>query len=146
MSKEKNQNKSLTNYEEQNRQLVNALYAQKLVKPTCSDCEDYFSAMVSILTKRGFEQESFERELRKCEEKIKKCLEDSGNPYFLWLVHTCQATWLSTPVDVATPGSEDYDTWSYYMYSNDVKAYLVTVNEKVEKVAYPKCLEVLRKK
>ena len=66
MSKEKNQNKSLTNYEEQNRQLVNALYAQKLVKPTCSDCEDYFSAMVSILTKRGFEQESFERELRLC--------------------------------------------------------------------------------
>ena len=44
MSKEKNQNKSLTNYEEQNRQLVNALYAQKLVKPTCNDCEDYFSA------------------------------------------------------------------------------------------------------
>ena len=32
------------------------------------------------------------------------------------------------------------------MYSNDVKAYLITVNEKVEKVAYPKCLEVLRKK
>ena len=28
MSKEKNQNKSLTNYEEQNRQLVNALYAK----------------------------------------------------------------------------------------------------------------------
>lgn len=146
MSKEKNQNKSLTNYEEQNQQLVNALYAQKLVKPTCSDCEDYFSAMVSILTKRGFEQESFERELRKCEEKMKKCLEDSANPYFLWLVHNCQACWLSTPVDVATPGSEDYDTWSYYMYSNDVKAYLITVNEKVEKVAYPKCLEVLRKK
>lgn len=85
MSKEKNQNKSLTNYEEQNRQLVNALYAQKLVKPTCSDCEDYFSAMVSILTKRGFEQESFERELRKCEEKMKKCLEDSANPYFCGL-------------------------------------------------------------
>lgn len=146
MSKEKSQNKSLTNYEEQNRQLVNALYEQKLVKPTCSDCEDYFSAMVSILTKRGFEQESFERELRKCEEKMKKCLEDSANQYFLWLVHNCQATWLSTPVDVATPGSEDYDTWSYYMYSNDVKAYLITVNEKVEKVAYPKCLEVLRKK
>lgn len=143
MSKEKKQNKSLTNYEEQNRQLVNALYEQKLVKPTCSDCEDCFSAMAAILTKRGFEQEAFERELHKYDEKMK---ESSANPYFLWLVHNCQATWLSTPVDVATPGSEDYDTWSYYMYSNDVKAYLITVNEKVEKVAYPKCLEVLRKK
>lgn len=129
-----------------NRQLVDALYEQKLVKPTCSDCDDYFGAMVSILAKRGFEQEAFERELHKCEGKMKKSLEDSGNPYFLWLVHNCQACWLSTPVDVATPGSEDYDTWSYYMYSNDVKAYLITVNEKVEKVAYPKCLEVLREK
>ena len=144
MSKEKNQNKSLTNYEEQNRQLVNALYEQKLVNPTCSDCEDYFSAMAAIMTKRGFEQEAFERELHKYDEKMKES--HSANPYFLWLVHNCQATWLSTPVDVATPGSEDYDTWSYYMYSNDVKAYLITVNEKVEKVAYPKCLEVLRKK
>ena len=144
MSKEKNQNKGLTNYEEQNRQLVNALYEQKLVKPTCSDCEDYFSAMAAILTKRGFEQEAFERELHKYDEKMKES--HSANQYFLWLVHNCQATWLSTPVDVATPGSEDYDTWSYYMYSNDVKAYLITVNEKVEKVAYPKCLEVLRKK
>ena len=78
--------------------------------------------------------------------KKQMLLADSGNPYFLWLVHNCQACWLSTPVDVATPGSEDYDTWSYYMYSNDVKAYLITVNEKVEKVAYPKCLEVLREK
>lgn len=102
MSKNKNQNKNQTSYEEQNRQLVDALYEQKLVKPTCSDCDDYFGAMVSILAKRGFEQES--------------------------------------------PGSEDYDTWSYYMYSNDVKAYLITVNEKVEKVAYPKCLEALREK
>lgn len=84
MSKNKNQNKNQTSYEEQNRQLVDALYEQKLVKPTCSDCDDYFGAMVSILAKRGFEQESFEREL--------------------------------------------------------------TVNEKVEKVAYPKCLEVLREK
>ena len=124
MSKSKNQNKNQTSYEEQNRQLVDALYEQKLVKPTCSDCDDYFGAMVSILAKRGFEQEAFER----------------------GLVHNCQACWLSTPVDVATPGSEDYDTWSYYMYSNDVKAYLITVNEKVEKVAYPKCLEVLREK
>ena len=146
MSKEKSQNKSLTNYEEQIRQLVNALYEQKLVKPTCSDCKDYRSAMAAILTKRGFEQEAFERELHKYDEKMKESLEDSANPYFLWLVHNCQATWLSTPVDVATTGSEDYDTWSYYMYSNDVKAYLITVNEKVEKVAYPKCLEVLRKK
>lgn len=146
MSKEKKQNKSLTNYEEQNRQLVNALYEQKLVKPTCSDCKDYRSAMAAILTKRGFEQEAFERELHKYDEKMKESLEDSANPYFLWLVHNYQACWLSTPVDVATPGSEDYDTWSYYMYSNDVKAYLITVNEKVEKVAYPKCLEVLRKK
>lgn len=146
MSKEKSQNKSLTNYEEQNRQLVNALYEQKLIKLTCSDCKDYRSAMAAILTKRGFEQEAFKRELHKYDEKMKESLEDSANPYFLWLVHNCQACWLSTPVDVATPGSEDYDTWSYYMYSNDVKAYLITVNEKVEKVAYPKCLEVLRKK
>lgn len=146
MSKNKNQNKNQTSYEEQNRQLVDALYEQKLVKPTCSDCDDYFGAMVSILAKRGFEQEAFERELHKCEGKMKKSLENSGNPYFLWLVHNCQVCWLSTPVDVATPGSEDYDTWSYYMYSNDVKAYLITVNEKVEKVAYPKCLEVLREK
>lgn len=102
--------------------------------------------MAAILTKRGFEQEAFERELHKYDEKMKESLEDSANPYFLWLVHNCQACWLSTPVDVATPGSEDYDTWSYYMYSNDVKAYLITVNEKVEKVAYPKCLEVLQKK
>lgn len=150
MSKNKNQNKNQaknqTNLEERNRQLVNALYEQKLVKPTCSDCENYYSVLAEILVKRGFEQEGFDRELHKCEEKMKKCLEDSANPYFLWLVHNCQATWLSTPVDVATPGSEDYDTWSYYMYSNDVKAYIITVNEKVEKVAYPKCLEVLRKK
>lgn len=38
MSKNKNQNKNQTSYEEQNRQLVDALYEQKLVKPTCSDC------------------------------------------------------------------------------------------------------------
>lgn len=55
MSKNKNQNKNQTSYEEQNRQLVDALYEQKLVKPTCSDCDDYFGAMVSILAKRGFE-------------------------------------------------------------------------------------------
>lgn len=91
MSKNKNQNKNQTSYEEQNRQLVDALYEQKLVKPTCSDCDDYFGAMVSILAKRGFEQEAFERELHKCEGKMKKSLEDSGNPYFLWLVHNCQA-------------------------------------------------------
>lgn len=36
MSKNKNQNKNQTSYEEQNRQLVDALYEQKLVKPTCS--------------------------------------------------------------------------------------------------------------
>lgn len=42
MSKNKNQNKNQTSYEEQNRQLVDALYEQKLVKPTCSDCDDYF--------------------------------------------------------------------------------------------------------
>lgn len=89
MSKNKNQNKNQTSYEEQNRQLVDALYEQKLVKPTCSDCDDYFGAMVSILAKRGFEQEAFERELHKCEGKMKKSLEDSGNPYFLWLVHNC---------------------------------------------------------
>lgn len=53
MSKSKNQNKNQTSYEEQNRQLVDALYEQKLVKPTCSDCDDYFGAMVSILAKRG---------------------------------------------------------------------------------------------
>lgn len=75
MSKNKNQNKNQTSYEEQNRQLVDALYEQKLVKPTCSDCDDYFGAMVSILAKRGFEQESFERELHKCEGKMKKSLE-----------------------------------------------------------------------
>lgn len=46
MSKNKNQNKNQTSYEEQNRQLVDALYEQKLVKPTCSDCDDYFGAMV----------------------------------------------------------------------------------------------------
>lgn len=94
MSKNKTQNKNQTSYEEQNRQLVDALYEQKLVKPTCSDCDDYFGAMVSILAKRGFEQEAFERELHKCEGKMKKSLEDSGNPY----VHNCQACWLSTPV------------------------------------------------
>ena len=33
MSKNKNQNKNQTSYEEQNRQLVDALYEQKLVKP-----------------------------------------------------------------------------------------------------------------
>lgn len=74
MSKNKNQNKNQTSYEEQNRQLVDALYEQKLVKPTCSDCDDYFGAMVSILAKRGFEQEAFERELHKCEGKMKKAL------------------------------------------------------------------------
>ena len=146
MSKNKNQNKNQTSYAEQNRQLVDALYEQKLVKPTCSDCDDYFGAMVSILAKRGFEQESFERGLHEREGKVKKRPPDSGTPSLQWLVHNRRACWLSTPVDVATPGSEDYDTWSYYMYSNDVKAYLITVNEKVEKVAYPKCLEVLREK
>ena len=85
MSKNKNQNKNQaknqTNLEERNRQLVNALYEQKLVKPTCSDCENYYSVLAEILVKRGFEQEGFDRELHKCEEKMKKCFEDSANPY-----------------------------------------------------------------
>lgn len=52
MSKNKNQNKNQaknqTNLEERNRQLVNALYEQKLVKPTCSDCENYYSVLAEI--------------------------------------------------------------------------------------------------